>query len=219
MAGPRSGMIFYRKEDKKLDLENKINFAVFPSLQGGPHNNVIAGVATQLKVVGSPRFVQYSKQVKANAKIMAKTLVEKGYTLATGGTDNHLILWDLRPQGLSGNKFELLSDYCGVTVNKNAINGDKSAFSPGGVRLGSPALTSRGLNESNFVEVAGYLSRVVDVCLAVQKLAGTKRIDDFTKTMKTNEEAKAMMAALKKEVEVFAAKFPMPGVALPPKSL
>merc|ERR1719215_838527 len=124
-------MIFFKKADKKLDLENKINFAVFPSLQGGPHNNVIAGVATQLKVVNSDRFKQYSKQVKANAATMAKTLMEQGYKLATGGTDNHLILWDLRPQGVSGNKFELLSDLCSVTVNKNAINGDKSAFSPG----------------------------------------------------------------------------------------
>lgn len=218
LAGPRSGLIFFNKKNKELDLENKINFAVFPSLQGGPHNNTIAGVATQLKVVATDRFVQYSKQVVANADAMAKALIGAGYTLATGGTDNHLILWDLRPQGLTGNKFELLSDECSVTVNKNAINGDKSAFSPGGVRVGSPALTSRGMNESDFVKVAGFLGGVVDICLAVQKAAGSKKMSDFTKTMKTNPECLGMIAELRKNVEAFATQFPIPGVDLPPKA-
>lgn len=214
LAGPRSGMIFF-KRDKALDLESRINFAVFPSLQGGPHNNTIAAVATQLKVVNTPAFVEYSKQVVKNSQALAKTLIGCGHKLATDGTDNHLILWDLRPKKLTGNKFELLSDECAITVNKNAINGDKSAFAPGGVRVGSPALTSRGMKEKDFEQVGQFLHRCSVIALAIQAAAGSSKLVDFKKAMATPESLK-MIGDLKKEVEAFAEKFPMPGAALPP---
>lgn len=209
LAGPRSGMIFFKKEEK-LNLENRINFAVFPSLQGGPHNNAIAGVCTQLLKVATPAFKEYSVQVVKNAQTLAKTLMDKGHKLATNGTENHLILWDLRPHGLTGNKVELLCDTCSLTLNKNSINGDKSAFSPGGVRLGSPALTSRGFKEADFVKVGIYLDRMIQICLAIQ--GGKKmKLVDFKKGMVDNAE----IAALRKDVEAFATQFPMPGVDLP----
>jgi len=211
LAGPRSGMIFSLK-DKELNLEDRINFAVFPALQGGPHNNAIAGVATQLKQVATEKFKNYSKQVVANCKVMADTLMAKGYKLATDGTDNHLILWDLRPMALSGNKFELLSDLCSLTVNKNSINGDKSAFSPGGVRIGAPALTSRGFKEADFVKVAEFLMRCAEIGVTIQKAAGSKKLSDFKKAMAENTD----IPVLKKDVEAFATQFPMPGVPLPP---
>lgn len=112
LRGPRSGMIFYRKGPKPpkkgqpegavYDFEDKINFAVFPSLQGGPHNNTIAALAVALKQASTPGFKVYAKQVKANAAALGQYLVNKGYKLVTGGTENHLVLWDLRPLGLTG---------------------------------------------------------------------------------------------------------------------
>jgi glycine hydroxymethyltransferase len=216
LAGPRSGIIFF-KTDKAMDLGARINFAVFPSLQGGPHNNTIAGVATQLKQVATEEFVQYSTQVIANSQAVAKALMDAGYKLATNGTDNHLVLWDLRPQKLTGNKIETLCDLCSITLNKNAINGDKSAFAPGGVRIGSPALTSRGFKESDFTIVGGYLCRVAQMAEQIQKIAGSSKMVDFNKTRDSPEFAKQILA-LKTEVEAFATKFPMPGVALPPKA-
>jgi len=133
LRGPRAGMIFFRK-DKNLDFEKRINAAVFPSLQGGPHNHQIAGIATQLLEVATPEFKSYAQQVIKNAQACAKYLTEEeGCTLATGGTDNHLILWDLRPLKLNGEKLQLVCDRVGITLNKNSIVGDKSALYPGGV--------------------------------------------------------------------------------------
>jgi glycine hydroxymethyltransferase len=112
LRGPRAGMIFYRKgpkppkkgqkEDAVYDYEDKINFSVFPSLQGGPHNHQIAALAVALKQVDTPQFKAYAKQVKANAVAIGNALMKKGYKMVTDGTENHLVLWDLRPLGLTG---------------------------------------------------------------------------------------------------------------------
>lgn len=208
LRGPRSGLIFFRK-DKELDLENRINFAVFPSLQGGPHNNAIAGVATQLKVVMTDDFKEYSKQVIKNSQAIAATLTGQGYKLATGGTDNHLVLWDLRPQEISGNKLELVCDECSITLNKNSINGDKSALSPGGVRIGAPALTTRGMKEKDFEIVGQFLIRALKICEAIQASAGSKKLSDFQAHMADHHKD---IEALKADVEAFSENFPMPGI-------
>jgi len=163
LRGPRGAIIFFKKE-----YEEKINFAVFPSIQGGPHNNVIAAVAVQLKEVATPEFAAYARQIVSNAQALAKSLVGYGYKLATDGTDNHLILWDLRPQKLTGNKFELLCDAASITLNKNSIHGDTSALTPGGVRVGTPALTSRGFKEKDFEQVAAFLHRAVQIATGIQ---------------------------------------------------
>lgn len=204
-------MIFFRK-DKELDLESKINFAVFPSLQGGPHNNTIAGVATQLKQVDTPEFKKYAQQVVSNCKALAKILTDNGFKLATGGSDNHLILWDLRPLNLTGNKFELVCDAVNITLNKNSINGDTSAFSPGGVRVGTPALTSRKYVEKDFEVVGHFLVRVARLAVAIQDRSDAKTLKAFTDALKVSPE----IEGLKTEVEAFASQFPMPGSALPP---
>jgi glycine hydroxymethyltransferase len=146
LRGPRAGMIFYRRglkpakkgqaEGAVYDYEDKINFAVFPSLQGGPHNHQIAALAVALKQVNTPEFKAYAKQVKANAVAIGDALMEKGYKLVTDGTENHLVLWDLRPLGLTGNKVEKVCELAHITLNKNAVFGDSSALSPGGVRVG-----------------------------------------------------------------------------------
>ena len=143
LRGPRSGMIFFKKE-----LENQINFSVFPMLQGGPHQHQIAGLATQFLEVQTPEFKKYIQQVKSNAKVLAKYLVEQGYTLATDGTDNHIVLVNLNPLGITGSKIEKVTERVDISLNKNAVFGDKSAISPGGIRLGTAALTTRGLREN-----------------------------------------------------------------------
>ncbi|KAL3506480.1 hypothetical protein ACH5RR_031862 [Cinchona calisaya] len=216
LRGPRAGMIFYRKgpkpakkgqpEDAVYDFEDKVNFAVFPSLQGGPHNHQIGALAVALKQAMSPGFKVYAKQVKANAVALGNYLMSKEYKLVTSGTENHLVLWDLRPLGLTGNKVEKLCDLCNITVNKNAVFGDSSALAPGGVRIGTPAMTSRGLVEKDFEQIAEFLHRSVVLCLKIQKEHG-KLLKDFNKGLVNNKD----IEELKADVEKFASAFDMPG--------
>jgi len=201
LRGPRAGMIFFKKQ-----YEQAINQAVFPALQGGPHEHQIAGVATQLKEVMTPAFVQYSKQVRANARAIAAKLCSYGYTLATGGTDNHLVLWDLKPQGITGSKFEKICDAICITLNKNCVPGDRSAITPGGVRIGTPALTTRGFTEADFEQVATFLHEGLLIALEIQQESGPK-LKDFVALMDSNTK----IAELRLKVNEFATQFPMPG--------
>ena len=204
LRGPRAGMIFFRKDER--GFEQKINDAVFPGLQGGPHDHQVAAIATQLKEVATPEFKQYCIQIKKNAKALAEAMMAKGYKLCTDGTDNHLILWDVRPQGLTGSKIEKVCDLINISLNKNTVHGDRSAQSPGGVRIGTPALTTRGLKEADFAKIADFLERVVKISLDVQAKAG-KKLVDFVAALPANED----IPVLAKEVATFATSFPMPG--------
>ncbi|EGF83365.1 hypothetical protein BATDEDRAFT_18481 [Batrachochytrium dendrobatidis JAM81] len=209
LRGPRAGLIFFQrapKGEKNSDLEEKVNFAVFPSNQGGPHNNTIAGIAVTLKQAGSAEFKLYAQQVRANAVAVANALKGYGYKLATNGTVNHLVLWDLRTVGLTGSKMEKICDLVNITLNKNAVHGDVSALTPGGVRIGTSALTSRSLKEADFVTIAAFMHRAVQISLRVQLTSG-KFIKDFVAALSADEEVKA----LKADVEKFAHTFPMPG--------
>lgn len=212
LRGPRAGLIFFRKQKVDADgvvdkLDAKVNFAVFPSIQGGPHENTIAAVAVALKEACSEEFKQYGRQVRKNAARLGEALIAKGYSLVTGGTDNHLVLWDLRPQDLTGKKVEKACDYASITVNKNAVYGDTNAISPGGIRLGAAALTTRGFVESDFDKIAEFLDRVIKISTAIQAKHG-KKIVDFIAALPDNEELKA----LKKDVEEFSHGFAFPGL-------
>lgn len=211
LRGPRAGIIFYRKKPltvarQEFNLEDAINGAVFPSLQGGPHNHQIAGLAVQLREVCTPEFKLYARQVKANAKALADQLISRGCKLVTDGTDNHLVLWDLRPHGFTGSKAQLLFDKCSITVNKNAVHGDKSAMNPGGVRIGTPALTTRGMKEDDFRRVADLLHRGLQIGITIQERTG-KKLVDFIPALEDNKD----IDALRREVEAFASSFNMPG--------
>ena len=173
LRGPRSGMIFFKKE-----LEDKINFAVFPSLQGGPHNHQIAGVANQLLEVSTKEFKDYIIQVKKNARCLSKYLIKKNYELVTNGTDNHLILVNLKNKDISGSKVEYLCDKINISLNKNSILGDKSAINPGGIRLGTPALTTRGLKEEDFIKVGELLDESINLACKIQDKSG-KKLNNF----------------------------------------
>ncbi|KAF8067720.1 serine hydroxymethyltransferase-domain-containing protein [Lyophyllum atratum] len=216
LRGPRAGLIFFRKDlENAKDLEKRVNDAVFPACQGGPHNNTIAAVATALHQVAQPSWRAYAKQVIANARTLGAALVAHGYKLQTNGTDNHLVLWDLRPIGLTGSKVEKVCDLMGITINKNAVSGDLSAQVPGGIRLGTSALTSRDMREDDIKIVAEFLHRAVQLSLLLQKEAGTKLLKDFIRVSTTQEEGKegyAKVKELRNEVREFATKFPLPGV-------
>jgi len=216
LRGPRAGMIFFRRGPKPAgpgvaegacyDYEARINNAVFPALQGGPHNHQIAALAVALKQTLDPSFKVYTKQVKSNMVALAAYLVGKGYKMVTGGTDNHLVLWDLRPLAISGNKMEKVCELCHITLNKNAVFGDASALAPGGVRIGAPAMTSRGLAEADFEKIAEFLHRALQICVNVQSEKG-KMLKDFVVGLEENPEILALCA----EVETFATSFKMPG--------
>lgn len=210
LRGPRSGMIFAKKE-----YMDKINAAVFPALQGGPHNHQIGALAVALKEAMDPSFQQYAKQVISNAQALATALQGMGHTIATGGTDNHLLLWNVKNLGLTGSKVEKVLEMASMTVNKNAIAGDTSALNPGGVRLGTPALTTRGLREADFQQVATFLDQGVQIAHFAQgrtepSKGGKVLFKDFVKTLTTDVETAEKLSRLKKEVEGFATGFPMP---------
>ncbi|KAH9822333.1 serine hydroxymethyltransferase [Melampsora americana] len=212
LRGPRAGMIFFKKE-KDSSIESKINNAVFPACQGGPHNNTIAAIAVALKQVIDPEFQSYAKAVVENARALGGRLIELGYELQTGGTDNHLVLWDLRPIGLTGSKVEKICDLCHITINKNAVSGDTSAQVPGGVRLGTSALTSRSMGTKEMIEVANFMDRVIKISLKLQTEAGSKLLKDFLKVATEGEgEGKRELDLLKKEVGIFSRRFGLPGV-------
>merc|ERR1712223_1575077 len=178
LRGPRAGMIFFKCTDKMPDIKERIDMAVFSALQGGPHNHQIGGLAVQLLEVQSEGFKEYSKAVVENARILGETLIAKGHKLASDGTDNHLVLWDLRPHGLTGSKVEKVCEVCSISLNRNAVHGDGSALSPGGVRIGSPAMTTRGCTGDDFKKIALFLDRVCQIALKVQQEKG-KKLEDF----------------------------------------
>lgn len=177
LRGPRSGMIFYKKE-----LEEVIDFSVFPGLQGGPHNHQIAAVAHQLLEVDTDEFKNYIIQVKRNAKALANYLTNKDYKLCTNGTDNHLLLVDLKTKNVSGSKADYVCECVDISLNKNSVYGDTSALNPGGIRIGTSALTTRGLKEADFERVGEILDKVIILCQNTQNISG-KKIADFKEVL------------------------------------
>jgi len=200
-------MIFFKYSEKIPDIKERIDMAVFPGLQGGPHNHQIGGLAVQLLEVQSEDFKQYSKAVVDNARILGETLKGKGHKLASDGTDNHLVLWDLRPHGLTGSKVEKVCEVCSISLNRNAVHGDASALSPGGVRIGSPAMTTRGCTTEDFKKIAEFLDRCCQIAIQIQNEKG-KRLKDFELGLVENAAAKV----LKAEVESWASSFGYPGL-------
>ncbi len=170
LRGPRGGMIMCKVEDKfdkdgKKNLAQKIDSAVFPGLQGGPHDHVIAGKAVAFGEDLKPDFKDYCRQIVKNAKALADTLMGKGLELVTGGTDNHLMVIKLVSKGLTGKGKEVQNalDKAGITVNKNTIPYEPNTpFNPSGIRLGTPAVTTRGFKESKMKVIGEAIAKVID---------------------------------------------------------
>lgn len=183
LRGPRSGMIFYKKH-----LEKQVNNSVFPGIQGGPHDHQIGALCVQLLEVKTPEFKSYIQQVKKNAKKLAEELINRGYSLSTDGTDNHLILMNVREKGVTGSKVEKLCEMVDISLNKNSIYGDKSAMNPGGVRIGTPCVTTRGFKEEDMVKLAELLDRTICLCLKIQEKSGKKLVDFVGRLSEFKEE-------------------------------
>ncbi|XP_060521312.1 serine hydroxymethyltransferase isoform X2 [Cylas formicarius] len=218
LRGPRAGVIFFRKGVKSVnakgekilyDFENRINEAVFPGLQGGPHENTIAAIATTMKQANTPEFKQYAQNILNNAKRLSDGLQKKGYKVVTGGTDLHLLLLDVRSAGLTGAKAEYILEEISIACNKNTVPGDKSAKSPSGIRLGTPALTTRGLVEKDIDVVVDFIDSGLKLGKEIGEKSGPKLVD--FKAAVHSEEFNGRVACLREEVENFSAKFPLPG--------
>jgi glycine hydroxymethyltransferase len=221
LRGPRGAMIFYRKGQRgttkkgapiMYDIEDKINFSVFPGLQGGPHNHTIGALATCLKQVNTPEFVEYQKQVLKNCSSLATRLNELGYNLVSGGTDNHLVLVDLKAsRGIDGARVERVLELACIASNKNTIPGDTSALTPGGIRMGTPALSSRGFMEADFVKVAEFFDRAVEIALALKKTDQGKKLKGFKEMCAVGPSVHPDLEQLRTEVMEFACSFPTVG--------
>jgi glycine hydroxymethyltransferase len=223
LRGPRGAMIFYRKGVRSVskkgvetlyDIEEKLNFAVFPGLQGGPHNHTISALATALKQAKEPEFVGYQQQVIANAARLAAELEWKGYDLVSGGTDNHLMLVNLKNSGVSGGvdgaRVERVLELANVVVNKNTVPGDTSALTPGGNRIGTPATTTRGMGEEDMAQIAEFLHRGVQIAYDIKTQTG-KKLKDFKQTLAGGAEGQPALQELAADVKTFSRKFPTIG--------
>ncbi|MBI5412222.1 serine hydroxymethyltransferase [Candidatus Peregrinibacteria bacterium] len=186
LRGPRGGMILCKKE-----LAQKIDKAVFPGFQGGPHMNNTAAKAVALGEAMKPEFKEYAAQIIRNAKTMADTLMKKGCKLITNGTDNHMMLMDtVRSFGKSGQEVEKVLDLIGITLNKNMIADDtRSPMDPSGVRLGTPAITTRGMKEKEMERIVGWMIE------AVKNIGNEKRLRELHGAVKT-----------------LCSRFPIPGI-------
>lgn len=190
LRGPRGGLIL----TNDADLIKKINKSVFPGLQGGPLMHVIAAKAVAFQEALKPEFKTYAQQVVKNAKALASSLQERGYAIVSGGTDSHVMLVDLRDQNYSGKQAEKSLDRAGLTCNKNTVPNDpKDPFTTSGIRLGTPAPTTRGFGEAEFQEVGGMIATILDALA------------------RSNDPAEntSAEATVKKQVEALCARFPI----------
>src|SRR3989304_4423870 len=162
LRGPRSAIIFAKKDERSFD--KKIDKAIIPGLQGGPHENAIAGVAVGLKEAMSPSFKKYAKQIIKNAKILAGELKKRGWRIISGGTDSHLLLVDtwMNGKGLSGKDAKRALEKGGIIVKKNTTPGDpRGPLDPSGIRLGTPAITTQGMKEKDMAKIAEKIDRIL----------------------------------------------------------
>lgn len=179
LRGPRAAVIFSRKQ-----LTSVIDKAVFPGMQGGPHNNIIAGIAAAFFKALQPEFKVYQKQIVKNARVLGLALKKLGFNLVTGGTDNHLLLIDLKNLEMGGFRAEKKLEAAGIVTNRNTLINDKNPFKPSGLRLGTPAVTTAGMKEKEMGQIAEWIYRI----------------------LVKNESPKF----IKKEVEKLCRKFPLP---------
>jgi glycine hydroxymethyltransferase len=187
LRGPRGGMLMCKAQHGKA-----IDRAVFPGLQGGPHNHTTAGIAVALHEAKTDAFKAYAHQIVANAKALAAALVERGFSLVTGGTDNHLILADLTSKNVPGKVAAKALDAAGIELNYNTVPFDpRKPFDPSGIRLGTPSVTSRGMREPEMKQIAAWMDQVVSA-----------------------PSDAALHARVAGEVRELCAKFPAPGILL-----
>lgn len=213
LRGPRGAMIMVTAKGlkKDSDLAEKIDKAVFPGLQGGPHDNQTAAIAVALKEASTPAFKNYAAQIVKNSKALAKELIGLGFTLSGGGSDNHLILIDLRSKNVNGAIGAIALETAGIIVNKNGVPFDtQPPFYPSGIRMGTPALTTRGMKEAEMKKIASWINKVIEE-VKREKLPDIKEkraeyVRDFRVRVAKNKNLLIIAA----EVKTLCAKFPLP---------
>ncbi len=212
LRGPRGAIIMITGKGIKKDIEvmAKIDRAVFPGLQGGPHNNTTAGILAALIEADTPEFRQYAGQVVKNAKSLAAELKKGGLKLVTGGTESHLIVIDLRPD-LSGNVVAESLEKAGIVVNRNSVpNGSSPPFYPSGIRLGTPGVTTRGMKESEMRIVAGWILKVIDHIKGEKLPVEKEKRGEFMKNFRARIENDDLLNEVALEVKDLCKKFPTP---------
>lgn len=175
LRGPRGGIIMVTKKgiEKDIDLPKKIDKAIFPGLQGGPHENAICAIAVCLKEASAPAFKKYANQIVKNSKVLAEELKKYSFNLISGGTENHLILIDLRNKNITGADAQNLLESVGISTNKNAIPFDPAPpFKPSGLRIGTPAITTRGMKEKEMKQIAKWINEVISNPNSAKKISG-----------------------------------------------
>lgn len=205
LRGPRSAMIFYKKtktneDGSSINVKKLIDSAVFPGLQGGPHNQKIGALAVALKQASTEEYKKYVKQVLENAQVMADEFKKRGYKLYSNGTCCHMILLCL--PGLDTNIVERVCEYCNISVNKNAISTDASIFKPGAIRLGTPALTTRGFGKEEFIKVVQFVDEAI--CIAKELIANNE--SDLDEAICKSEKIKG----LKDRISTMCTEYPFP---------
>ena len=213
MRGPRGAVLLVTGQGLVKDpkMGEKIDKAVFPGLQGGPHDNVTAAIAVCLHEASQPTFKRYAKQVVDNAKVLAATIQRQGCTLSTGGTDNHLMVVDLRPQGVIGNIAAEALEVAGIVVNRNSVPHDTNPpFYPSGIRLGTPAITTRGMGEKEMWQIGKWIAQVIrevsHYCLPKAK----EERGAFLKKVRRELHQNKQMQSIAKSVKILTKKFPVP---------
>jgi len=215
LRGPRGAMIMVTKKGLKKDpeLPGKIDSAIFPGLQGGPHNHTTAGIAVALAEAARPEFKEYATQIVKNAKALAKSLVENGVDLVSGGTDNHLMLLDLSKYGGLGAQLEYAMDVAHMTANKNTIPGDSaSPYYPSGLRLGTPAITTRGMKEKEMQQIGIWIARIVDHIKDYRLPEDKSLRAEYLKDVKAKLTGDPFLLEIREQVKKFTAPFPVPGI-------
>ena len=215
LRGPRGAMIMVTsrglRKDKKV--ASRIDRAVFPALQGGPHNHTTAGIAVALKEANTRLFERYGKQIVKNAKALAAALTKAGFELVSGGTDNHLMLIDLRSKRGNGWILAWALDYAGIVLNRNSVPFDTNPpFYPSGIRLGTPAVTSRGMKEREMGRIAGWISEVFERVRRDQLPEDKKERSVFARAFLKKIERDGYLRKMRGEVRKMARHFPLPGI-------
>lgn len=213
LRGPRGAMILVTDEGvvKDPELPKKIDMAVFPGLQGGPHNHTTAGIAVALAEASTKEFLSSGKQVVANAKKLAASLQENGIKLVGGGTENHLMIMDFSDDGVGkGTLVAAAMNAAGLVANKNTVPGDKSPFYPSGVRLGTPAVTTRRMKEKEMEQIASWIVRVVKHVKDEQLPEGKEARSSFVRSFKIKVGTDPYLLRIAKEVSKLCSSFPAP---------
>lgn len=213
LRGPRGAMIMVTKKglNKDKELANKIDSAVFPGLQGGPHDDQTAAIAVALKEASSDNFRNYAKQIVANAKTLASELTKYEFEIISGGTDNHLILIDLRNKKINGALAAYALEKANIIVNKNSVpNDDNPPFYPSGIRIGTPAITTRGMKENDMKKIAKWINDTLNACgeWGLPTTKDKRRV--FYKAFKDDVDSNKEIEKIGSEVRRFASKFILP---------